>query len=397
LTDRSATTEVVAACRSWSSGEPTSVWFAPGRVNLIGEHTDHAGGFVLPFAVQQGVIAAVRTTEGAPGIRCRSLTFDDTFEMPLTDLVRAPRPWASGWARYVAGAVGVLVETEQLSIGDLPGLDIVVGSDLPAGAGLSSSAALECATLAAVASSLGIALEPSVLAAAGRRVEHEFVGVPCGPMDQLASVFGEADRALLIDCRDLTIESVPVPFADAALVPLVIDTRVHHDLSDGGYERRHAECDLAATQLGVRSLRDADPISVAASTSLDAVTRRRARHVTTEIERVLQAVSYLRRGDIVGIGPLLDESHTSLRDDFEVSCVELDVAVEFARAAGAVGARMIGGGFGGSVLVLAPAHMVDAVIDAVQTEYRRRAWKAPDHWIVEPSAGLRQIDTDVIR
>jgi len=390
LTEPSADA-VVAASRAWSGGDPDAVWFGPGRANLIGEHTDHAGGFVLPFAIQLGVTVAVRVTIGPPLIRCRSLQFDDALDIALPDLLARARPWPSSWTRYVAGAVGVLIEQAHLDAGDLPGLDNNIEADLPSGAGLSSSAALECATLAAVATTLGLDVDPTAIAATGRRVEHEFVGVPCGPMDQLASVFGETDRALLIDCRDLTVEPVPVRFSDVTLVPLVIDTGVHHDLSDGGYERRHTECDLAAAQLGAASLRDVDPAAVAASAELDVVTRRRARHVTTENERVMRAVTCLRIGDFDALGALIDESHASLRDDFEVSCVELDVAVEAARASGAIGARMIGGGFGGSVLALAPATEVDAITRAVETEFGRRGWAAPRRWTVAPSAGLRQV------
>jgi galactokinase len=367
------------------------VWFAPGRVNLIGEHTDYSDGFVLPVAIDRGVLLAAARRDDHR-IRCWSLQEDGQLDLDLAELGPGK---VEGWAAYPAGVVWAL-RAAGLAGG---GADLVVDGDVPEGAGLSSSAALECATaLALVDLELGeqgdaaVAPDRVELARLARRAEVEAVGMPCGIMDQMASMLARAGHALFLDTRTLATEHLPLDLDGAGLRLLVIDTRASHQLVDGAYAERHAAVAAAARTLGVAALRDATPEQVAsASHELGEPGLRRARHVVTENARVLAAVELLRGGALDRLGPLLAASHASLRDDFEVSCPELDTAVEAALEAGAVGARMTGAGFGGSALALVPLERVEPVRRDVRAAFAGAGFRPPEILQVEPQQGATRV------
>jgi galactokinase len=373
-------------------GAPDGVWLAPGRANLMGEHTDYNDGFVLPFALSQATTAAAaRRTDGRLLLSSRQEPAG-VLEIALDGL--APGT-VTGWGAYAAGVAWALRSAGY----QVPGACIAIDSDVPAGAGLSSSAALECATALAltelVPSELAGATVPrGELAGIARRAENEFVGVPSGIMDQSASLLSQAGHALLLDCRSLDHSQVPFDPAAAGCRLLLINTRARHHLGDGGYGRRRAECEDAARLLGVSSLRDVTDVDDTARLA-DPVLRRRARHVVTDNQRVLQVTALLRgsgRPDTYReIGRLLTQAHTSLRDDFEISWPEADTAVAAALAAGALGARMMGGGFGGCVLALAPETASGPVRGAVSEAYAARGWTAPEFLDAVPSDHARRL------
>ncbi|MFI5067732.1 MAG: galactokinase, partial [Streptosporangiales bacterium] len=310
-------------------------------------HTDYNDGFVLPFALDKGVLAAAdRGPDGTLELTSRQAGRAVTT-VTLADLEPGS---VTGWAAYAAGVAWALGRAGY----PVPGARLAIDSDLPQGAGLSSSAALECAVALALTQLAGLDVPRTELATIARRAENDFVGVPTGIMDQSAALLCQAGHALLLDCRSGESDSVPLNPGGSRLALMIIDTRARHELTDSGYASRHVECAEAARALGVSTLRDIeDPGALTALK--DPVLRRRARHVVTENERVLAAAARLRRGDVAGCGELLNASHASLRDDFEISWPEADVAVDAAVAAGALGARMMGGGFGGSVIALVPA------------------------------------------
>ena len=321
---------VTAAFVERTGRPPDGVWRAPGRVNLIGEHTDYNDGFVLPVAIDRSIVVAAGYRDDRI---LRSWSIGDRGGPAVRPLSELGPGMSSGWAAYVEGMAWVLRDQSAVS-----GADLVVHADLPAGAGLSSSAALEAAVGLALTDLAGGTVDRVALALAGQRAETEVVGMPCGLMDQMAVLCGRAGHALFFDTR--TMETEPVPFdpAAAGLTLLVIDTRVKHTLADSPYAQRRRACEQAAAALGVPALRDAtldDLEAAAADGRLDEVTFCRARHVVTENARVLEVVDLLRKGDVTSIGPALAGSHRSLRDDYEVSCAELDLAVETAVAAGA--------------------------------------------------------------
>lgn len=349
--------------------DPVGVWRAPGRVNLIGDHTDYADGFVLPFAIDRETRIAARLRDD-DRIRVVSLELGEAETIALEEI----RPRHGSWESYVLGVAALLAEQARPP----RGVDLVCSSTVPIGGGLSSSAALSCAAAVTLDALWELGREPTELALVAQRAEREYAGVPCGVMDQLASIHGRADHALLIDTRATEVE--PMPFPPRGVVPLVIDTRVAHAVGAGAYAERLASCDAAAAVLGVAALRDATPDQVR-DADLDPVTKRRARHVVTENARVLAAADALRRRDAAELGRLMLESHVSLRDDHEVSCPELDVAVEAAIDAGALGARMTGAGFGGSAIVLAPA--ADASRIGTATLAALTAAGAPDARMIE--------------
>jgi len=373
-------------------GEPDGVWRAPGRANLMGEHTDYNEGFVLPFALGQGVTAAAARRIGRRAGRrltvCSRQEPGDVVEVDLDGL--APGR-VTGWAAYPAGVAWALEAAGHR----VPGARIAIDSDVPAGAGLSSSAALECATALALTSLAGLDVPRAELVTIARRAENEFAGVPTGIMDQSASLLCRAGHALLLDCRTLETSQVPFDPDAAGAGLLLINTRARHELADGEYGRRRAECEEAARRLGIRSLRDLTDVADTGSLT-DPVLRRRARHVVTDNQRVLAVVALLRAPSGPSadayreIGRLLTQAHASLRDDFEVSWPEADAAVEAAVAAGASGARMIGGGFGGSVLALVPAAAIAAVRDAVTAAFARHGWTAPEFLDARPADSARQ-------
>jgi galactokinase len=374
--------QVAGQFRDWYGAQPEGVWHAPGRVNLIGEHTDYNEGWVLPFALDRGVaVAAARRGDGVLAIRSRQEPAGG-IETELSSLTPGSVP---GWAAYPAGVAWALREAGHRA----GGAGLAIDSDLPQGAGLSSSAALECATAVALTSLYGLTVPREELAVLARRAENEMVGVPSGIMDQSASLLSRAGHALLLDCRSGETSLVPFNPPAAGLCLLVIGTRVRHALSDGRYSLRRQECEQAAQALGVPSLRDVSDSSQVPGIG-DPVLARRARHVVSDNQRVLETVALLRAGDLAGMGPLLTASHASLRDDFEISWPQADAAVEAACQAGALGARMVGGGFGGSVIALAEADGT-VVCEAVSEEFARRGWQAPTFLPAPPSAGARQL------
>jgi galactokinase len=361
---------------------PRGAWRAPGRVNLIGEHTDYNDGFVLPFAIGAGITAAsARRPDGLLALTSRQAEGADVT-IALDDL--APGALA-GWAAYPAGVAWAL-RAEGYAIG---GASLAFDSDLPLGAGLSSSAALECSTALALTELNGLAVPRPQLAAIARRAENEFVGAPTGIMDQSAALLCQAGHALLLDCRSGIGTAVPLDPPASGLSLLIVDTRARHALTDGGYAARRLACEEAARALGVRSLRDITDSSEL--TGLDPLLRRRARHVVTENSRVLATAALLRSGQLAQIGPLLTASHASLRDDFEVSWPAADATVDAAAAAGACGARMTGGGFGGSVIALVPAEREGRVRTAIADRYAQEGWPTPGFADAVPSAGARRV------
>lgn len=355
---------------------PTScAWSAPGRVNLIGEHLDYHGGPVLPIAIDRRthVTAAIRDDDR---VVVRSELADEPIEFGTGT---APGE-VGGWAGYVAGTVWAM---RQAGVA-VPGLSLAVASDVPLGAGLSSSAALECAVAAAIRDLCGQHMSDIELALVAQQAENGYVGVPSGAMDQLASVCGVEGHALLIDTSGPTVDAVPARWTDAGLALLVVDTAASHELSDGGYATRRRESEAAGHTLGIALLSTA---STADLDGLDGVQLRRARHVVTETARVHAAVTAMAAGDWKHIGELFTASHASLRDDYEVSAAELDVTVEATLRAGALGARMTGGGFGGSAIALVADDQVDAVVTAVEKAFVGRGFAEPTCFVVVPSAG----------
>jgi galactokinase len=358
---------------------PALVASAPGRVNLIGEHTDYNGGLCLPLALpQRTTVSLVPRTDDA--LSLSSAQEDDVWEGRVED-----RP--AGWPAYVAGVVQALRDDGH----EVPGFEASIDSDVPLGAGLSSSAALECSVATALAGLLGLDLAERVvrrqLAKACIRAENDYVGAPTGGMDQTVAMLAEPGHALLLDFSDDSATAVELPLDEGRLVLLVIDTRVSHALTDGAYGNRRAESAEAARALGVRSLRNADPGRVEALE--DPVLRRRARHVVSENLRVLAAVGAIADRSWDALGEMLDASHTSMRDDFEISCRELDLAVESARSAGALGARMTGGGFGGSAVSLVARAEVDAVQAAVTRAFADAGLDHPAYLVATPAGAAR--------
>lgn len=373
---------------SVTDAAPVGVWSAPGRANLIGEHTDYNGGFVLPFAIQHRTFAAVAPRDDAR-IRVASTFAPEIVEVALDaldELFPARREEIVEWARYPLGVAWAVLQASARGVSGAGGLDLALASEVPIGAGLSSSAAVEGAVAGALNDLWSLGLDGVALAQAGRRAENEAVGAPTGIMDQVASMLGEQDAAVFLDCQSLQAELIPLGFEDADLALIVIDTLVKHSHATGGYRERRASCERAARDLGVASLREVSRAQLEAA-SLDDVTSRRAKHILSENERVLAAVEVLKSGDPLSLGPLLDASHTSMRDDFEISTPELDLAVETAREHGAVGARMTGGGFGGAAIALTPNALVGRVMAAVADAFASAGFTAPRIFTVTASHG----------
>jgi galactokinase len=381
-----AADRVAAWFRACYQAEPHGLWHAPGRANLIGEHTDYNEGWVLPFALDAGVVvAAARRDDGVLDVRSQQAPNGQAHSATAEPLASLSPGSVKGWAAYPAGVAWALGKAGY----QIGGASIAIGSDLPQGAGLSSSAALECAVALALVDLYGFQVPRPELAAITRRAENDFVGVPCGIMDQSASLLCEAGHALLLDCRSGGTEPVPLDPAGSGLALMLVDTGARHELGDGRYSLRRRQCEQAARSLGVRSLREAGAVS-AVSRLADPVIRRRARHVISENHRLLEAARKLRAGDLTGTGPLLHSSHCSLRDDFEISWPQADVAVAAAERAGALGARMMGGGFGGSVIALVAGDGA-AVRSEIIEEYARHGFAAPRFLAAPPSAGAHRI------
>jgi galactokinase len=363
--------------------KPNGIWSAPGRVNLIGEHTDYNDGFVLPFAIDRRTVVAVGTRDSAVA-RVGSSYTDELVEIPLADL--SPEH-LTGWSAYPLGVAWALTQFGA-DLGAVPGLDLFIVSDVPVGAGLSSSHALESAVALALNELWQLDLDRQTLARVSQLTENQVVGAPTGIMDQSASLLGEQDCAVFLDCRSLDYSIIPLGLEAADLAVLIIDTGVTHEHANGGYAERRASCELGAQLMGVGSLRDltVDDLPRARDV-LDDVTFRRVRHVITENQRVLDTVGALEATGPRSIGELLDASHRSMRDDFEISVRELDLAVETAIENGAIGARMTGGGFGGSAIALVAREDVSRIQVAIDGAFAEHAFSVPDTFLVVPSMG----------
>jgi galactokinase len=348
-------------------------------VNLIGDHTDYNEGYVLPIAIDRHVVAAAARRDDRL-VRAWSLQQPDATTFAMGTI----RPGApGGWAAYVAGVAWALVEM-GVAVG---GFDLVLDGAVTAGAGLASSAAVECASTLALADLFEAGLERKTLALTAHRAEVEIVGVPCGVMDQMAAMSCREDHAMFLDTRTLATEHLPV--TGAGVDVLVIDVRAPHRLVEGTYARRRAECEAAARELGLAALRDATASDV--ERLGDATLRRRARHVVTEDERVLEVASLLREHNLADIGPLLTQSHVSLRDDFDVSCAELDDGVEICLDAGALGARMTGGGFGGCAIALVPRNRLDHLRSRLAERALGRADGVPEVFVAAAAEGALRV------
>ena len=362
---------------------PAGVWSAPGRVNLIGEHTDYNEGFVLPFAIDRRTYAAVgkRSDQLA---RVASAFSGELVEFEISEIQRDK---VSGWSAYPLGVAWSLIQA-----GAKPqGFDLYVDSNVPVGAGLSSSAAIECSVALALNELWGSGFSRSVLAKVGQRAENEIVGAPTGIMDQTASLFGELDHAVFLDCRTLDAKAIALSLKENGLEIVVMDSSVAHRLTDGGYASRRQACQDAAEIMGVTSLRDVTLEKLEASKDLlGDVVYKRARHVVTENERVTKTVELLSSSGPKSIGHLMNESHVSMRDDFQISITELDVAVETAISQGAVGARLTGGGFGGAAIALIEAGKVASLSAAVLDKFRDQGLEKPEIFTVTADEGAKR-------
>jgi galactokinase len=373
---------MVEAFRARTGQLPAGVWAAPGRVNLIGEHTDYNDGYVMPFALAQRVrIAAAPRDDGTWSVT--SLNNDSTKIFSAADL----NPGMAGWQAYVAGVVWAIQEAGHR----VGGADLVLTSDVPEGAGLSSSAALECAVLTALADLNDLDIVGIERAKLARRSENVFVGAPTGLMDQAASTLCTAGHALFFDCRTDAAEQVLFDTTSAGLEILVLDTKTPHALVDSEYAARRASCEQAARLLGIPALRDVTDLDAALDQLPDPVLKRRVRHVVTENARVLEAADVLRAGRIADLAPLLDASHESMRDDFEITVPQVDLAVETARSSGSLGARMTGGGFGGCIIALVELGDSERIGEAIVESFGAAGYGPPVYFTAVPSTGAQRL------
>jgi galactokinase len=370
--------------------QPRWIVAAPGRVNIIGEHVDYNDGFVLPMAIERYCVIAASEAKGDTAT-VLSVAADDVADISLA----APRrhPTAGHWSNYVVGVIAGFVER-----GIQPsGFQAVIESSVPYGGGLSSSASLEVATATLLEAMTGTTLDPVAKALLCQKAEHEYAKVPCGIMDQFASVMGQEGRLMLIDCRSQQIE--PIPLTDSAITVLIINTNVKHELSGGEYAERRGQCESAARKLGVQSLRDAGIAQLESQRErLEPIEFRRARHVISEIERTAEAAKAIKAGDWPHAGRLMYASHDSLRDDYEVSCRELDLQVNLARELGArggvIGSRMTGGGFGGCTVSLVETAKVDEVAQDIAQSYRAETSIEPAVLTSRPARGAHVVRSE---
>jgi galactokinase len=360
------------------------VWSAPGRVNLIGEHTDYNEGYVLPMAIDyRTYVAAGRST--TPTIEVVSEAMAERVEVAI-DAIDPDR--ISGWSGYVLGVIWAIRES-GIDIATKPGLTLAIASDVPLGAGLSSSAALECSVALALNDLWDLGLAGGELAAIGQRAENDVVGANTGMMDQMVSMLATHGHAVFLDCRSGSVAHVPLLLGDFGIV--VMDTKVSHQLAESQYGARRASCEKAAEFFGATALRDVTPEAIESATgALDEVTRMRARHIVTENARVLAALEALGKGNLGGFGVLVNQSHESMRDDFEISSPELDLAVSVAQGVGALGARMTGGGFGGSAIAVIHRDLLDTLSTTLHSEFSQKGWSVPTPVWVTASAGARR-------
>ena len=359
------------------SAEPDLVAAAPGRVNLIGEHIDYSDGFVLPFAIKDRTLVAARKRNDST-VRIASAQRRNKI---VTVDINQVKPGLKGeWERY---ALGVL-----WAMGIKEGVDLLIDGNVPLGAGLSSSAALECSVATAMNHLFDLGFNLEELARLTQKAENQYVGVPCGIMDQSVSLMVTQGSALLLDCRDLSTKNISFDVASNGLELLIIDTQAHHALTDGGYAERRASCESVVVKLEINSLRELSMEQLENRRALLTETEFvRARHAVTEMKRVLECVDALSNSDFEKVGHLINQSHTSLRDDYTVSCPELDTAVEAALSAGALGSRMVGGGFGGSAIALIQASKTKETIKLIEKAFSNKGFKAPRFFASLPSQG----------
>ena len=361
--------------------EPDLIAAAPGRVNLIGEHIDYSEGFVLPFAIKDRTTAAIRKRDDSV---VRIASAQRRSKIVTVDINNVKPGLKGEWERY---ALAVL-----WSMGVKTGVDLLIDGHVPLGAGLSSSAALECSVATAVNHLFDMGFSLEDLARLTQKAENQYVGVPCGIMDQSVSLMATIGSALLLDCRDLSTRNIPFDVASSGLELLIIDTQAHHALTDGGYAERRASCESVAAKLGIKSMRELTmPALESAKDQLTQVEFIRARHAVTEMKRVLDCVEALSEANFEKVGELINQSHISLRDDYTVSCPELDTAVSASLAAGALGSRMVGGGFGGSAIALIDAAKTSETIKAVEKAFAEKKFKTPRFFTSLPSQGAEVI------
>ncbi|ROQ05069.1 MULTISPECIES: galactokinase [unclassified Curtobacterium] len=368
--------------------EPAVRYSAPGRVNLIGEHTDYNDGYVLPFAIDRRTTASIAPRPDRLLRVSSAFDADTVLELSLDDLDPSNM---TGWSAYVFGIAWALREQAGADLSDKTGFDVFIESDVPVGAGLSSSAAIECGVALAFNDLWELGLDRKTLARVGQYSENHAVGAPTGIMDQSASLLGEQDAVVFLDCRTLDTAVVDLALEANGLEVLVIDTRVEHAHATGGYAARRASCEKGAQVLGVEALRDLSVDDLPrAQELLDDETFRRVRHVVTEDQRVLDTVRTLREQGPRAIGSLLVASHESMRDDFEISVPELDLAVAAAVEHGAVGARMTGGGFGGAAIALVGREARGAITEAVTAAFAAAGYREPNVFTVHAAQGARR-------
>lgn len=380
----SAEQAVRSAFEAAHGSQPTGVWFAPGRVNLIGEHTDYNDGFVMPMALDLGATLAASVNSDEV-VRVSSLDLGESHELPLAELA----PGSGGWQAYLMGVVWALREAGH----EVSGVDMVLSSNVPLGAGLSSSAAIECVVVAACCDLFGLDVDLMERARIARTAENQYVGAPTGLLDQAASTLCTLDHALFLDCRSFDSHQIPLPLPARGLELLVLDTHTPHTHVDGEYAERRATCEASAAVLGVPALRDIglDELDGALDRLEDANQVKRVRHIVTENARVMAAVGLAEQGKLRELAPLLDASHESMRDDFEITVPTVDLAVEAARAAGALGARMTGGGFGGCIIALCESGTGDGIGQQVAQAFADAGHGMPSWFVATPAAGARRL------
>ncbi|MCC6613939.1 MAG: galactokinase [Anaerolineae bacterium] len=368
--------------------QPTFIVRAPGRVNLIGEHTDYNEGFVLPMAINRAIYLALRPREDRY-VFVESMDFGDYVEFSLEEMVRGRH---SQWAEYVKGTAWALEESGYA----LNGWEGVVAGDVPIGAGLSSSAAIEMATARAFSALGNVIWDAAELARLGQKTENQWIGVQSGIMDQMISAGAVAGNALLIDCRWLNVKPAPLP---SGISLVILDTATRRELTHSGYNQRRSQCEAAAQHFGVRALRDVTMSQfIAGSAGLDEQVMKRARHVISENARTLQAAAAMRAGDAGEVGRLMNDSHISMRDDFEITRPEIDTMVRIAQTKpGCFGARMTGGGFGGCCVALVDAEQASAFSEAVAAEYTQATGLTPEFYISNAAGGAEIVSNSSVQ
>jgi galactokinase len=384
MSDNNPRARAIDAYRRHFGGEPDMVFRAPGRVNLIGEHTDYNDGFVLPAAIDRETVVAIGAADGGQVTAIASDFGDDRDSFALDEPIAHV---SADWANYVRGVAQAMLNDGV----ELSGANLAIAGDVPLGSGLSSSASLEVAVGNALAAAAGHDIDPTRMAKIAQRAENDFVGCACGIMDQLISTRGEAGHALLIDCRSLDCTRVSIP--DGVSI-IIAHSGVRHAHADGEYNDRRAQCETAARHYGVAALRDLDFGGLEEGKSgLDDIAYRRARHVVTENARTEAAASALKRGNLQRLGELMEQSHISMRDDFEITVPAVDqlAAIMSAPLNGEGGARMTGGGFGGCVIAVAPDARVAAVVKAIADQYRTPEGLAAEVFVCQPSAGASRV------